>query len=371
MTIRNSLTGPLGTVALWLAFSGMAAGQPATPAKRFEMFKAMGTNAELTVFPVRLGGRSMPEVAEVIAVSLEHAGMQKLDWTTQVFPRPAQATFDQVTTAFGDFVRGNTAATEYSLYAEFLGTPGAGVTEIRGVLVDRAGDPVWSYRQTPQDAEFQKMQPKEPMQCMVMLVNGLREPLGLPDPFRPDGFEGRLTRRMAERTGLPTSSERAAMQKAIETARANAASSDLLVFPILAAGRPDPKQAAHLAEMLRSVPFGKADVATAQPAIEIPPVPNEQQRLWRMARGFRDYLRQSPAAAGYALFAEYTFAPDGRPFTVHLVLCDRSGEWVLVDFQNDHSPDFQSLDLKAGDDCDRLVAKRLARLLRQPSSDGK
>jgi hypothetical protein len=208
------------------------------------------------------------------------------------------------------------------------------------------------------------------MQCIFMLVNALREPLGLQDPLRADVLEGRLTERMAKRTGLPTSGERAALQKALEVARAKFAGSKVVVFATLIGGKPDGKQAAHLAEMLTDQKLGKAEVATVQPGIEIQNVPNEAQRLWQMAHAIREYLHQTPVAADYAVLADYAFAPDGKAFTVHFVVCDHNGEWVIVDLQNNHHADFQSMELKSGDDCDRLVMKRLGRFLQAGAGGG-
>jgi len=253
MANRNSLTAGIRAAALLLAFSWLAAGQSPSPAGRLETLKTKGLDAEVMVLPVRLGDRTVSEVGEVVAMSLEHGGMRKVDWTTQAFSRPGEATFQEISTAFGDYVRQSAITTEYTLYAEFRGTPGAGVAEIRGLLVDKGGNPVWSYRQTP---------------------------------------------------------------------------------------------------------------------IEIQNVLNEQQRLWQMARAIREYLRQTPAAADYAVLADYAFAPDGKAFTVHFVVCDHNGDWVIVDFQNDHFPDFQAMELKSGDDCDRLVTKRLDRFLRTGANGG-
>jgi hypothetical protein len=328
------------------------------------MLKAKGLSAQITVFPVRLGDRAMPEAGEVLAILVEHGGMQNMEWTTQVFPRTSEAGFQQMSVEFGDYVRRSAIPTEYALYAELLGTPGVGAAEIRGVLVDKDGNPVWSYRQTPEDEDFRKARPKEPLECIVMLVNALREALGFRDPFGAGAFEGKLTKRSAERTGLPATSERTAMQKALPDARAKFAGSKVVVFPILVAGQPDRKQATHLAELLNDKELGRVEVAMAQPVIEIPPGPNEQQRLWQVARAFREHLRQMPAAADYAVFADYGFTPDGSVFTVHFFVCGRNGEWVIVDYQNDHSPDFQAIQPKSGDDCDRLVTQRLGRILR-------
>ena len=37
-----------------------------------------------------------------------------------------------------------------------LAGPGAGLTEVRGILVDRAGDTVWTNRKTPDSVESRK-----------------------------------------------------------------------------------------------------------------------------------------------------------------------------------------------------------------------
>ena len=37
----------------------------------------------------------------------------------------------------------------------------------------------------------------------------------------------------------------------------------------------------------------------------------------------------------------------------------RAGDWVIVDFQNDHWEDFQSIDPKTKEDCNRLVVRRM------------
>jgi hypothetical protein len=104
-----------------------------------------------------------------------------------------------------------------------------------------------------------------------------------------------------------------------------------------------------------------------QPAVKIETGPNEQRRLWQMAQAVRAHLRRTPADADYAIFADYTFAPSGKAFTVHFIVCEGKGEWVIVDFQNSHHPDFNSMELTSGDDCDRLVIKRLDGFLRKAS----
>jgi hypothetical protein len=43
-------------------------------------------------------------------------------------------------------------------------------------------------------------------------------------------------------------------------------------------------------------------------------------------------------------------------------VCDRNAEWVIVDFQNSHHADFQSISPTSPDDCIRLILRRAERL---------
>jgi hypothetical protein len=334
---------------------------PRETAARLEALKAAGPDAAITIFPVLLGNRAFPEVGEVLGLFLERGGMEKLEISSQAFQRPQAAPIEQVAAAFGGFVRRNAIQTEYALYAEFLATPGAGFTEVSGILVDRAGETVWTDRQTPDSEEFRSQNPKEPMECAILLVARLRQILRFEDPFRPDAPEGRLARIYAERTGLPTQGERASMKKGQELARAKFAGARVALFPILTAGRTDRAQAAHLAGLLKQQNLANVEVTADQPALEVSDGINEQKRLWDLARAFRAHVRQARPAADYLLYAEYGVDPAReRAFFVHFVVCDRSGDWVMVEMLNDHHPDFQTVAPRSADDCDRLVARRLA-----------
>jgi hypothetical protein len=41
-------------------------------------------------------------------------------------------------------------------------------------------------------------------------------------------------------------------------------------------------------------------------------------------------------------------------------IVDRKGEWVIVDLQNSHQPDYQSIGITSRARCDQLLVKRLA-----------
>jgi hypothetical protein len=88
--------------------------------------------------------------------------------------------------------------------------------------------------------------------------------------------------------------------------------------------------------------------------------PNELKILWDLAREFRDYVKKNPLDADYVLYADYVFNPQQwKQGFVHFIVCDRKGEWVIVDFQNSHQEDYQSIKPISKEGCDKLLVKRL------------
>ena len=74
-------------------------------------------------------------------------------------------------------------------------------------------------------------------------------------------------------------------------------------------------------------------------------------------------MRKNPPAADYALLADYGIgrSSDGKTVVggVEFILCDRGGDWVLLELKNDHHPDFQRINPQSADDCNRLVVEVL------------
>ena len=90
---------------------------------------------------------------------------------------------------------------------------------------------------------------------------------------------------------------------------------------------------------------------------------NEQKVLWSMARAFREQVQKQPPAADYVLYADYLMGKNagGKDVVggVHFAICDRQGQWVIVDFQNEPLGGLQCDQAEVAADCDRLVLKRL------------
>ncbi len=340
---------------------------PPEQQKRFEAMQAKGTQASLTVFPVVIGDSAALNkgVGDVVALLLEKAGMTNLETTDAVFRLPKEATFDQVAELFGEFVRKNPVETDYALYAEFVGTPHTGPTEIRGVIVDRTGQSVLVDRQTQADRDFKRAKPSDPMTCCLFLAERVRTLLGIPESARDDSGKGKIARMLAEKSSGPDDAEWAAMEQRQAVMKKTGRSASVAVFPVrLSDDEVGKKDAAHLAKLLSKKNLCEAKAVDSPLRVKIEPSRSMQNLLWGLARTFQDHVKRNPPEADYALLADYMFPRPDRAWAVHFVICDRAGEWVIVDFQNNHHDDFQSIDPKTFDDCGRLIAKRLEGYLR-------
>ena len=163
----------------------------------------------------------------------------------------------------------------------------------------------------------------------------------------------------------PSGSERAAMNERQKALRQAGASARLLVYPARVGGEDaDSACARHLCKLLNEMSLCRATAAETAPAIVGRGWPNEMHVLWLFARNVREYVREHPVDSDYVLFADYWFNPRGQVWAVHFVVCDRAGDWAIVDLQNSHHEDFQRVDPKNREDCDRLVLERLKRELR-------
>ncbi len=329
--------------------------------QRLELLKAKGPEASLTILPVRLAGKPWDRVTEVVGLLLEQKGLKDIELGKTPFA-PTETNWEGLPAAVGAFVKTNSITTGYALYAEFNGNRQTGLNELRAVVVDQTGAVVWTDRQTPQDAAFKKLGNPEPMTMSVLLAEQLSPQMGLNEETAKAAKPGKMAAIMDERSGLPSENERAALpdrQKAMKQALPGA---KLLVYPPRIGGKEaSVPSATSVAGLLKRA--GLCDARPAQETVVLKTSladPNEMKGLWNLAREFRDFVRAHPPAADYALYADYAFNPQ-KPEQgfVHFVVCDRKGEWVIVDMQNSHHPDYQSIGIISRARCDQLLVKRL------------
>jgi hypothetical protein len=186
--------------------------------------------------------------------------------------------------------------------------------------------------------------------------------LGLNEETRKVAKPGPIARMMEARSGLPPDAEMAplpARQKAMKDARRTLT---LLVFPVQENGVADTASAAVVAGLVNDAGLCRA-IPAPQPA-QIEPVagdPNEMKMLWEMARSVRTWATAAHPDADYLLFADCAFNPRRwEQGFVHFVVCNRQGEWVIVDMLNSEQADYQAIKPTSSTACSRLLVKCLA-----------
>jgi hypothetical protein len=307
---------------------------------------------------------SLPErIAAVVGVLLEHAGMQDVELGKATFTPPDTDDVSKVAAAFAQFAKDQPLKTEYALFGQFFGTPQTGPTEVRTIVVDKAGNVVFADQAGPDVLARSEPKPDCPMTTSIFLVNRLRPVWDLADPLRPGAPEGKLAAALRKQSSVPSDGELADMDKRLKAVKDKFATSTVTVYPVHLWPGWDKAAAARLADMLNEQHICHAVAVTTCPDFTIKGDPNEQKILWDTARGFQKFIRGNPPATQYALLADYGLGrfADGQQYVsyVHLILCERTGDWVLADYQNSHHEDFQRVDPKTIDDCKRLAVIRL------------
>jgi hypothetical protein len=279
---------------------------------------------------------------------------------------------EQLPEAVAAFVRENPPATDYVLFADFRGTPAAGLNELRAVVVDKTGAIAWAERQAADDDTFKQAHAREPMTMALLLVERLGPQFGLDAATARAAKPGKFARLMEERSGLPPREERDALAPRQKTFVSAAPTATLLVLPVVAPDRTENEIAARIANGINDARLFKSASAPAETKALPPPRPdpNEMKVLWDLARMAREQVKKNPPSADYVVCADYRFNPKNweRGF-LHFVVCDRQGDWVIVDLQNSHQKDYQAIKPVSKEACEELLLKRLSHYL-HPESEG-
>jgi hypothetical protein len=334
---------------------------PAAQQQAIEQLKSRGAEASIAIYPFRLGTQPMKNVAAVVGLMLEKEGLEHVEVKATPFDSGGCG-YAELHKAFATFVQGQKIEQQYALYAEILGTHATGIEEIRIVLLEADGDLVYETRQTPDDSEFKRVKPRNPMTSCVLIQECLLPQMNLPG--RPAKSQ-HMRDAWREQSRRPDKAALDGMEQRLEALKAKAATSELVVYPARVGGDVNAACATNLVNRINDVGLMKARVAGAAPHLDVAGSSNEQRVLWNLAHAFQDYIHQEKPDAEYALYADYMVRSDnGRVHGVHFVVCDRSGDWVIVDFQNEYQADFKAIQPKTLADCDRLVVRRLEHLLR-------
>ena len=359
--VNRSLSLALIAMSLFAGVAETRAGIAPEQQQRLDLMKSKGSDNSLTILPVRLAGKPWDRVTEVVGVLLEKQGLKNIE-LGKIPATPVETNLEQLAAAIGGFVKTNPISTSYALYAEYNGSRQTGLTDLRAVVVDQAGAVVWTERLTPQDEAMKKIGERDPMTLSVLLVERLGPQLGLNEETAKAAKPGKLAALLNQRSGLAPENERAALSERQQAMKQALPGATLLVYPARVGGnQANVSSATNVMRLLNEAGLCKTVAADATVVLKASQAdPNELKALWGLASEFREYIRAHPPAADYALYADYAFNPQNtEQGFVHFVVCDRKGEWVIVDMQNSHQPDYQSIGITSRDRCDQLLVKRL------------
>lgn len=363
----------LSPLSLALTFLGAAAcgaqDPPAAPAvdpnpALRRALQQAGPQVALTIYPVRVLGRASADVADALGLVLERLGMPALEVAERAFAA-GDAPWAAIPDAFATHVKTAPAPPPgYSLYAEYLGDPRRGPTEVRFVLVDRSGVVVLTDQQTPADAAWKRTAGRDPdpLGCSALVGERLFALAGWKKT--PAVRDGKFAERWRNKSGVPDKAELAAIAARGEVLRKNLAKARIAVLPTLTAAGPDAESATRLAQALGRELGCVASALQDHGALAVKPSSNQQKRLWDLAKGLTAAVTQQPVDADYVLVADVGVRAGGGSGFTNIALCTRQGEVVLTDFQNDQHPMFTEVAPKDAADAERVVVARLVHLLR-------
>ncbi len=358
-------------VAVCVLLGGCRGGteQTALAAQPNEPAADAAAEKSVTVFPIQItpsegpGAEFQERLGVVVGVFLEKAGVEQVEASGRTFTPPAAENLEGIAKAFAAHAAAGPLDTGHALYGEILHTDRK-VRAIRTILVDKQGGVVLAAEDTPETfARVSDTPPKDPMSCCVFVARKVQKHWGLADPLRPDAPQGKLVERLKREAGAPSDEELAAARRRQEAMRAELAKVKLTVYPVRIGTAVDKECAAEIARMINEQGLCTCQAAEDGPALNVQGHFDQQKVLWDTARAFRNYLRNNPPATEYAMYADFGMSagPPGQAEVqgVHWILCNRAGDWVVVDYQNSHHADFQRIGPKSREDCTRLVVRRL------------
>jgi hypothetical protein len=319
------------------------------------------------VYPVGVRPDQLPadmskRVGIVIATFLERAGLEDLDVADTRFAAPDVEEADALAKAFGKQVAEAKIDSDYAVYVQLVGSPQMGVKAIHTIVVDNSGKVVLAEAADKTALDRAEPRAKDPMSCCIFVARRLQKLWDLEDPLREDAPQGKMARFWQQDAGIPSEQEFRAIEKRAEELKRKIASSTCTVYPVHLGDNFDKGCATQLAKMIQEVTGADVAVSEAIADVKVPRHSNEQKVLWDTARAFQDFVKDNPPDTDYALFADYALA-GGKVFYVHAVVCDRSGDWVLVELQNSHHPLFAEIQPQSGQDANRLLVANLRQWL--------
>jgi hypothetical protein len=332
---------------------------------RLDVLKTKGPEASLSILPVMLVGRPFDRVTDVLGVMLEQRGLQHIEIGKVPFTAGVKTEMPALSVSLAAFLKTNSIATDYALYAEFNGPT---LDEVRAVVVNKSGEMVWSDHQTTRDKAFQALgTPRDPMTLMAFLVDRLSPQFSLNDDTAKKRSHKLEDAFQANSGYAPAGETEERMPARLKTMKESRQKATLMVLGVRMDRAVNITNASDLAKRIGEAKLFQAVAPAKQPVLlEAKLAGGDQMRyLWTIAREFQAYVKKNPPDADYVLYADYIFdRQHWQQGGVQFVVCDRQGEWVIAELTNSDQEDYQRVKPISAEGCDKLLVERLADRLR-------
>jgi hypothetical protein len=368
MTLRRMMLRTVQLTLVVLVCAGLLGWQAAVAdtSAPLPIVQERGEDLSITILPVVLAGKPMSEVGTAVGLFLDRGGLKHIEVSDAKYVPDPGTSLASVAAGLKGTLSEVAIETDLVLWAAFDGqvpSPGTPprVDAVRAVLTDSKGAPLWMDEQTPEDAAFQKIKPTNPMLCCVLLSKRLQGPLGIADPMSPTAEPGPFAKRYQEQIGAATDEEREAIDQRQAEFLERDGKATILVLPIKVGNAYDAAAAKKLADLLKDGGLGKARASSQTVEAKIPGGPNQQRRMWLVARFLQGHVREHAPKEDYVLFVEcFLDLEDAELQGMQMAMVSKAGDVVLVDLANDHQSDVSSLTARSVDDVLDLMVSRLS-----------
>lgn len=327
---------------------------------RLDAMKTKGPEASLSILPVMFVGRPFDRVTDFLGVLLEERGLQHIEIGKVPFTGGVKTEMPALSVSLARFLRTNSIATDYALYVEVNGPT---LDEVRAVVMDKSGGMVWSDHQTTRDKAFQALgTPRDPMALLVFLVERLSPQFSLNDETAKNHSTKQGDAFKAS-SGYPSAGDTEPMPARLKIMKETRQKATLMVLGVRMDRTVNVTSASDLARRIGGTKMFQAAVPANQPVLlEARMAGGDQLKyLWTIAREFQAYVKKNPPDADYVLYADYLFnRQHWQQGGVQFVVCDRHGEWVVVELTNSDQEDYQRIKPISAEGCDKLLVERLS-----------
>lgn len=300
----------------------------------------------LTIYPVSAAPQEFPaeyakRVALVIGTMLEQRGMNQIDIADKMPIAINSREIADVAEEISQEISQSSVSTDLALQVQLVGTPQSGVIAIRWLITDRSGKVVANEEKDADDWKDSTPRPADPMTCSAYVVSNLAKRWSLISSPDKKLMSGKLSTFWREDAGLPSTDELQAIQMRRQAWSSTSGKPTVTLLIPQRTGSTAWIEVADLATAIKTQTQGDVSLGESSELKVSELHTNEQRVLWDMAKLLKQWVQQKQPASDYIVCVD-SFASPSQLHFAHIIICDKEGNWVLVDYLNTHHQDFPS-----------------------------